>query len=281
MLRFSIWRSPGYGGRGLDLRSILPLLLAVVGGLLVAFLAGRFYLQYVNTHREVVHVVVPARDIPPYTVISEADLTNTVLPAGGEDHAAARDASEVVGRLALYPLYRGEQIRRERLVDPSVVKDRQVVSVSVDVARCVGGSLQPGSLVDVWWVNDPAVPGTWQLAAADAVVLDIRDSSGRSVIQQQASLAQQVVSGGASQGPSSPPAVAVLAVRNTDVVKVVGGASMKSQNIVLAKKYTEGGAESYAAGAVQPQPAGTQPQPGTGAAPVQPGTAARPAGTGR
>lgn len=247
----------GPGGRGFDLKSSIPLLLAVVGGLLVAFLAGRFYLQYVNTHRETVSVVVPARDIPPYTVISEADLTTTPIPVGGEDPAAARDASEVVGRLTLHPLYKGEQVRRERLVDPSVVRDRQVVSVSVDVARCVGGSLQPGSLVDVWWVNDPAVPGTWQLVAADAVVLDLKDSSGKSVVQQQGSVIQQVVTGG-GQGPASPPAVAVLAVKTPDVPRVVGGASMKSQNIVLAKKYSEGGTGTHVANAVQPQPAGVQ-----------------------
>lgn len=254
---------PGAAGlRGADLKSLLPFLLAAAVGLAAALAAGRFHVQYVNAHKEMVQVVVPARDIPPYTVITEADLTTAPVPAGGEDPAAARSAPEVVGRLALYPLYKGEQVRRERLVDPSVVKDRQVISLGIDVARCVGGALQPGNLVDVWWVNDPAVPGTWQLAASDAVVLDLKDSSGKSVVQQQPpALIQQAVAG--SQGPSSPPSVVVLAVKNADVPRVVGGASMKSQNVVLAKKYAEGGTQPNVAVQVAPQ---QQPGAAPGAA---------------
>ncbi|SHE97554.1 pilus assembly protein CpaB [Desulfofundulus australicus DSM 11792] len=225
-----------------SIRRHLPLLAAVAIGLAVALFSARYLLLYVNTHRETVRVPVPARDIPPYTVISSQDVTWRDIVAGGEEPGAVRDPAEAVGKLSLTTLYRGEQIRKERLADPGLVAGRQVVSLNVDVARCVGGSLRAGDLVDVWWVNDPNPATGWTLAASDAVVLDIRDSAGKSVLASN-NIVQQAL-GGAAPSSSNPPAVVVLAVKTGDVPKVVGGASPKSQNVVLTKKFSIGGAGS-------------------------------------
>lgn len=214
----------------------IPLAIAIAVGLAFALASARYMLAYMNTHIETVQVPVSARDIPPYTVISSSDIAWRETIKGGEEPGMVRDPSEAVGKLALTTLYTNEQIRKERLADPNLVEGKQIVSINVDVARSVGGSLRAGDLVDVWWVTDPALPN-WTLAAANAVVMDIRDSAGRSVIPSGGGIVQQAL-GAAAPVQSSPPAVAVLAVRTEDVPKVVGGASPKSQNVVLAKKYS-------------------------------------------
>lgn len=215
-----------------------PTLLAVVIGLIVAFIAAYQLRQYTNTHVETVRVPVPARDIPPYTVITSGDLTWRIVVKGGEEPGAIRDPSDAVGRLALSTLYKNEQIKKERLIDAKLVKDKQIVSVNVDIARSIGGSLQAGDLVDVWWVpaDSSTEPGVgWMKIASNTIVLDVRDSSGKSVFQQ-GGVVQQALAGSIGV-PATPPAVAILVVDSTEVPKIIGGASPKSQSIVLSKKF--------------------------------------------
>lgn len=220
------------------LRRHIPLIIAAILGLTVALVSGKYMLTYVNTHKETVRVPVPAREIAPYTTIIPDDIIWREIIKGGEDPSAVHEPSEVVGKLVLTPLYRNEQIRKERLLDPKLVANKQIISLNIDVARSVGGSLRAGDLVDVWWVVDPAFPN-WSLAAVDAVVMDIRDSAGRLVSPTGGGVTQQALEAAVPSQPS-PPAVAVLAVRSEDVMKVVGGASPKSQNVVLSKKFVPG-----------------------------------------
>lgn len=211
-----------------------PFLLAAVVGILVALFAARQMAVYVNLHKETVQVPVPTRDIPPYSVIASTDLAWREVVKGGEEIGAVRDPSEAVGKMALVPLYRGEQIRKERLGDAASVADRQVVALNVDVTRSVGGMLAPGDLVDLWWAAEGAAPeAESRLIAVDAVLLDLKDSAGRSVLVK----GKPGILGQPEQQQSAP-AVVVLAVRTEDVSKVVGGALPKSANIVLVKKFS-------------------------------------------
>lgn len=221
-----------------SLKRSWPTVLAVVIGIAVALFAAIQLRHYTMTHVETVNVPVPAHDIPPYTVITPGDLTWRAVVKGGEEPGAARSPSEVVGKLSLSTLYRGEQIKKERLVDAKLVKGKQIVSVNIDVSRSIGGSLQPGDLVDVWWVpiDSSTEPGVgWVKVASNAVVLDVRDSSGRSVLQRSGSVQQAIA--GSIGVPATPPAVAILVVDSSEVPRVIGGASPKSQNVVLAKKF--------------------------------------------
>ncbi|MGB9886809.1 MAG: Flp pilus assembly protein CpaB [Moorellales bacterium] len=226
-MRFSLGEMGGMFGRR------WPLLLAAAVGILVAAFAAKQMIVFVNTHRETVQVPVPARDIPPYAIISETDLEWREIVKGGEEPGAVRDPSEAIGKVALAPLYRGEQIRRERLGDAGSIVGRRVVALNVDVARSVGGMLAPGDLVDVWWVVEGLPPEAgWHLAAADAVLVDLKDSAGRSVLaRERARLLQQ------QPEQQTAPAVAVVAVKAEEVSKVVGGALPRSANIVLVKKF--------------------------------------------
>ncbi|MCL6639340.1 MAG: SAF domain-containing protein [Firmicutes bacterium] len=220
-------------------RQHLPLLTALVVGLAVALVSAKYLYTYVNTNKEMTRVPVPAYNIPPYTVITPQDITWKEVVKGAEEPGTISDPSEAAGKISLSTLYQGEQIRRERLADAGLLLNRQVLSINVDVTRCVGGALKMGDLVNVWWVIDPSQPTGWQLAAADAVVLDIRDSAGRSLLAQQGPV--QSLSATFSQVQSSaPPAVVIMAVYPQDVSRIVGGASPKSQNAVLVKKYAQG-----------------------------------------
>jgi len=226
--------------RFFNIRRNWPTLAAVVIGIAVALVAAYQLYRYTSTHKEMVRVPVPVRDIPPYTVLSSADIGWRAVVKGGEEPGAVRDPSEAVGKLTLSALYQNEQIKRERLADAKLVKDKQIISVNVDVTRSVGGSLRVGDLVDVWWIpteGSMQTPGVgWIKVAANAVVLDIRDSSGKSVLAQQEGVVQQALAG--SMGaPATPPAVVILAIDSKDVSRVIGGASPKSQNIVLSKKF--------------------------------------------
>lgn len=227
-----------FGGRPF-LWQHMPLVIAIVVGLAVAFFSAKYLQAYVNANKEMTRVPVPAHDIPPYTVINPQDITWKEIIKGAEEPGTISDPSEAVGKISLSTLYQGEQIRKERLVGAGLLHDKQVVSINVDVARCVGGALKMGDLVDVWWIVDHNLPSGWQLAAVDAVVLDIRDSTGKSLLAEQAPV--QALVAGTPRVTTVPPAVAVLAARAQDIPRIVGGASPKSQNSVLVKKYTPGG----------------------------------------
>ncbi|MGI9862533.1 SAF domain-containing protein [Moorella naiadis] len=212
-------------------------MVAIIVSLTVALFSAKQLKAYVNAHQETVRVVVASRDIPPYTVLSQEDLSWRAVIKGGEEPGTIKDPAEAVGKMTLSLVPKDQQIARAYLVDAKLAGDREVISLNVDVTRCVGGSLKSGDLVDVWWVvpelaNSPG--GGRYLAATDAIVLDIRDSNGKSTVQQAGGFLN------VGNAQAAPPAVAVLAVKPDDVPNVVAGASPKSQNIVLVKKYVPG-----------------------------------------
>lgn len=219
------------------LRRRWPVIVAVIIGIAAAFFATTQLQTYMNTHVETTRMPVPVRNIAPYVEITTEDIGWRNVVKGGEEPGAIKDPAEAVGKISLSTLYKNEQVKKERLADASLIKDKQIVSVNVDVARSVGGWLQAGDTVDVWWIQDGSIsPGSWIKVAANAVVLDLRDSAGRSLLVKGGVLQQSV---GEVAGNTTPPAVAVLAVSSSDVSRVIGGASPKSQNIVLSKKFSE------------------------------------------
>jgi len=221
-----------------NLRVRWPLVGAVAVGLIVAGFGGVQYKNYVNAHKETVQVIVPARNIPPYTRLQPGDFKWETIAKGGEAPGTVTDESQLKGKISLTTLYRGEQIKVERVGDASLAEGKQVIAVGIDITRCVGGWLSPGDLVDAWWIPSESsmnAPGAgWTRVAVNAVVLDLRDSSGKSIYETsvQAGIMQSAIN-----APATPPAVAILAVHTEDVPRVIGGASPISKNIVLARKF--------------------------------------------
>lgn len=223
-----------------NLRNIRwPLVAAIAVGLIVAGFGGMQYKSYVNSNKETIQVIVPAKTIPPYTVLKPGDFKLETITKGGEVPGTVTDTEQLKGGISLSTLYKGEQIKVERIGDASLANGKQIVAANIDVTRCLGGWLAPGDLVDIWWIQSDSsieTPGAgWTKVAPNATLLDIRDSSGKSVYQTpvQAGIMQSALN-----APSSPPAVAILAVRSEDVPHMIGGASPNSQNIILAKKFS-------------------------------------------
>ncbi|MBC7326240.1 MAG: hypothetical protein H5T99_13165, partial [Moorella sp. (in: Bacteria)] len=164
-----------------------------------------------------------------------SDLTTRAIILGAREPGAVLNPGEIIGKAALVPLYKGEQIRRERLGDPTVL-DRPEVTVSVDPTRA--GGVLPGDIADVYWVQSEAAPGA--LLAVDARVVSVGDANGVPIQksgQGLAQLDQQV-------GQQSGPAMVRLSVKPEEVPQVIRGAIGK--NVVLVKKNRETG------GTVQP-----------------------------
>lgn len=211
---------------------VWQVLLLVVLGLTVSAGSGWYLFQYAGAQQETYRVTVPARDLPPYTRIQPTDLETRVVPANGVEPNALVEVDRLVNAVTLAPLYRSEQVRRERVLPAGTVDiDRQLLAVNVDLVRSVGGSVTPGDLVDVWWVTDDAASAT--LAAPDVFLVALRDAQGTM-------LGSGPAKGGLVPDPNAGPglpAVAVLAVMPDQVPSLVRGAAKGSQNLVLVRKF--------------------------------------------
>lgn len=228
--------------------------LAVGLGLAVTVVSTKFLIRFAGERQVTAQIPVPAREIRAYSEIGPEDIVVKSIPVSGVQPDVARTTAEVVGKVAAVPLYPGEQIRKERLIaktefDPG----QQIVTVNVNLVRAGAGTIRPGDLVDVYWLQGETVPGA--LLASDARVLDIRDGQGKRIGEPVPGndLAAQVA---ASKSQAGIPAVAVLAVKPSEVPQVVRGAWKTSENVVLVKKFREGGASVAAPSQPLPQPAG-------------------------
>jgi pilus assembly protein CpaB len=232
-----------FGGNSFNKSNInRPIIAAVVLGLLVAAIAATKLVHYTSTHVEMENVLVMAHDMGPYTVLQASDIAMEQAVKGSKQPGTINSPADAVGKMTTSPIYQGEQIETKRLVDAAAVTGKQIVAVNIDLARSDGGYLRPGDVVDAWWIptdGNTQTPGIgWVQVATNAVVVDIKDSTGKSLFESGGSLVQQALisTGGSSAGS---PAVAVLAVNAADVSKIIGGAIPKSENIALTKKFSQ------------------------------------------
>jgi hypothetical protein len=216
-----------------------PIIAAVVLGLLVAAIAATRLMRYTNTHIAMESVLVMAHDVGPYTVLQASDIAAQQEVNGSKQPDTINSPSEAIGKMTTITMYQGDQVETRRLADPAQVQDRQLVSINIDLARSDAGYLRPGDTADAWWIpsgGNTQTPGIgWVQVATNAVLVDIKDSTGKSLFSGGGSSIQQALVGQAAGSP----AVAVLAVNASDVSKIIGGAVPKSENIVLTKKFSQ------------------------------------------
>jgi hypothetical protein len=220
-----------------------PIIAAVVLGLLVAAIAATRLMRYTNTHIAMESVLVMAHDVGPYTVLQASDIVAQQEVNGSRQPDTINSPSDAIGKMTTITMYQGDQVEERRLADPAQVQDRQLVSINIDLARSDAGYLRPGDIADAWWIpsgGNTQTPGIgWVQAATNAVLVDIKDSTGKSLFSGVGvGLVQQALVPSGSQAAGSP-AVAVLAVNASDVSKIIGGAVPKSENIVLTKKFSQ------------------------------------------
>lgn len=103
-------------------------------------------------------VVVAARAIAPGAVIGEGDVATRQVAPGELAEGALTQLEQALGKVALYPIARGEQVLRQKLLpegaeagDAAAALPAGRVGVAVKVApeTAAGGLLRPGDRVDV------------------------------------------------------------------------------------------------------------------------------------
>ncbi len=219
-----------------NIKNSLTIIISIVLALVVAYVGARYYKQEVISHKETTVVIVASKTISPYTVLGKDVLKKIEVPVDRVDSNAVNNPEELFGKLTTTKIYPNEQIHREKITSNMKLKDKEIVSVNVDITRSGAGWIQSGDMVDVWYLGgDSQVPGSGNaLIANNAYVLDIRDSSGHSIYEGTQAVMSAVTS---SIVPSSPPAIAVLVVESQYVPKVISGSS--TNNTVLVKKFSD------------------------------------------
>lgn len=218
----------------------IPLLIAIAGGILVAGAAAFFLLRELPVKQQtLVRVPVPAHDISAYATVNAEDLEWRAIEAVPPGVIA--DPGQVVGKVAAVPLYKGELIIPQRLMDVQRLDaSRRIVAVNVDLVRSGGGAIKPGDIVDVYWLANADTPGA--LFASDARVVALNDAQGAAAGQARTTIPGQ-------PAQQTLPALAVLAVKAEEAPQVARGALEKSNNVVLVKKLADGGTPPAAEGA--------------------------------
>jgi pilus assembly protein CpaB len=144
----------------MNMKAVIPLGLAMVLGLVAAFLAKNAMSNRGQTQSQqgnLVSVVVAKQDIQPGGTLSKDDVTTSRVPAEAAAGQVFSDPQQLVGRVVLNALVKGQTIY-ETLLAPSgtggglqalVPPGMRAITLEVTEFSGVGGMLTPGSHVDV------------------------------------------------------------------------------------------------------------------------------------
>lgn len=139
------------------------LFLALVSGLMAAYLAFRFLRQPTVTNvaeaseAPAVMVMVAARDLPFGHILQQQDVRPVEWPAGATPQGFAREASEVVGRGLIAEVRMNEALLASKLANPesgggiplAIQSGKRAVAVRVNEVIGVAGWVSEGQRVDV------------------------------------------------------------------------------------------------------------------------------------
>lgn len=246
----------------------LPLILALAVGIGVSGGSWWYLQKHMPAKPNTTKVIVAAKDIEANHSIEPSDLSETEMLPQNIDPKGIKDPSQIIGKVALTGISRGEQFNPDKITDPKLIlgADEREVAVPIkDLAQVVGNSLKIGSTVDVYWVVNPDTPGA--LVAQNARLLELRTKDGQPIREEAPKTAlqagvQQVTGNGQQQVPG----IVVLAVKNDQVANITR--SVAGGSIVLAKvndqqaPTTQTPVNTAPAPQPQPQPQPQQPTPG-------------------
>jgi len=138
------------------------LFLALVSGLLAAYLAFRFLRQPTTqpvqaSEVSTTRVIVAARDLPVGHLIEQQDLRSIEWPMGAMPDGFARDPEEVIGRGLISPVLMNEPVLFTKVAGPgagyglplAIQPGMRATAVRVNDVIGVAGWLQNGQRVDV------------------------------------------------------------------------------------------------------------------------------------
>jgi len=139
------------------------LFLALVSGLMAAYLAFRFLRQPTVTNvvqaseAPTLTVMVAARDLPFGHILQQQDVKPVEWPAGATPQGFAREASEVVGRGLISELRMNEPLLASKIANPesgggvplAIAEGKRAVAVRMSEVIGVAGWVHEGHRVDV------------------------------------------------------------------------------------------------------------------------------------
>lgn len=157
------------------MRNRLWVVIAVALGLLTAILVQSYIQQEIAkakrklmVGREPVEVLLAAVDIPEQTTISPEMVVMEARPADAIQPRALDDPEAAIGKIALVPMYQGEQLLSSKLAAPENANilsqktppGRRAVTIGIDEISGVGGFIHPGDFVDILGIfNLPTADG--------------------------------------------------------------------------------------------------------------------------
>lgn len=146
------------------MRNRLPIIIALLVAAFTVMMVGAYIRQreaklrrQLMQGREPTSVLVAAQDIPESTRIDDNMVTIVRQPADSIQPHALSEPGEAIGKIAVVPLYQGEQVMDSKLERPQQVSTlsaktpsgKRAVTMAVDQITGVGGFIHPGDFVDV------------------------------------------------------------------------------------------------------------------------------------
>lgn len=172
-------------------------ILSLVVALGIAWFAESQYQQLVAT----TELIVPAAEIPPYTLVTPAMFRPRMFPAPLAKENVYRTLEETRGKISTTTLYPDQLVYRTMLVPPSQFRYSEderleVVSFPVRPEQAVGGQVRIGHHINIYRLvlqtqPDQKImaspdPKVWlsmlgagiELLVADVPVVDVRSTQG-------------------------------------------------------------------------------------------------------
>ncbi|HQY91289.1 Flp pilus assembly protein CpaB [Caldilinea sp.] len=148
------------------MRGFIWFLAGIILALLAGFVAYSSLTRVVETAPETtmsgptVTVVAANRALPARTLLTQEDLTLVELPASAAPDGQIDALDAAVGKLTLLPLYGGEPVLEQKLVDPNVLgadgrsaiflnQDQVLMAIPAQDLLSRVGVLKPGDRVDI------------------------------------------------------------------------------------------------------------------------------------
>jgi pilus assembly protein CpaB len=190
----------------------VPLALSLVLGLGAALLAGKMLKAPHAAHSaSETAVAVAARDIDPGTELSAADLTTINYPAKGVPADAVTDPGQLVGRVTVASMLKGQLASQKMLaaagmpagLQALVPPGMRAITLEINEFSGLGGMLTPGQHVDV-------IANIGMGAGDDR----IHDTGVRTIVQdlQVLAVGRQLGAPSAAGGPTPMPNSATVLV---------------------------------------------------------------------
>lgn len=215
---------------GIDTASIRkkwPLIFAIVVSIGISFWAFTNLRPDVYEKEAFSQSLVASREIKPFTEITASDLGTKRVLKNTLPKEALQNLDEIIGKVSNTVIKSGTPIYAKQLDSLEEHKNKEFISLPIDLPRSVGGTIHPGDIVDVYWI-DSLQNQMWRKVGSDLLVVDILDSSGNTV--------KVVADSVGIETKTVAPTMVVLAVDKEYINSLIGGAAAENKQIVLVKK---------------------------------------------